>query len=158
MSANLGGLSELTALYNQNSSGQTMSPIISDETMHHLHVYSTKHNTHITLTNPKKDALVSLSTGNLGIRKAQRGTYDAAYQLASYCMKHIPVKLQDKGWLKDFKKVELILRGFGPGREAVTKVILGSEGREIRSKIVRVTDATRLKFGGTRSRAKRRLG
>jgi small subunit ribosomal protein S11 len=52
----------------------------------------------------------------------------------------------------------VVYRGFGQGREAVTKAILGSEGRNIRNKIVRLTDATRLKFGGTRSPAPRRLG
>ena len=54
--------------------------------------------------------------------------------------------------------IEVVLRGFGPGREAVTKVLLGSEGRWVRGKIGKVTDATRLKFGGTRSPKPRRLG
>lgn len=54
--------------------------------------------------------------------------------------------------------LEVVLRGFGPGREAVTKVLLGSEGRWVRGKIKKVTDATRLKFGGTRSPKPRRLG
>ncbi|EGD99408.1 Mitochondrial ribosomal protein subunit S18 [Trichophyton tonsurans CBS 112818] len=52
----------------------------------------------------------------------------------------------------------LILRGFGPGREAFTKVLLGKEGKVLRERIVRVSDSTRLKFGGTRSPAVRRLG
>lgn len=126
--------------------------------MHHLHVYATKHNTHITLTNPERGALISVSTGIIGARKAQRGTYDAAYQLAAWVMKQIPQKGQDRKWYKDLKRIELVLRGFGPGREAVTKVLMGSEGRDIRKKIVRVTDATRLKFGGVRSPKPRRLG
>ena len=50
------------------------------------------------------------------------------------------------------------MRGFGQGREAVTKALLGVEGQGIRGKIVKVSDATRLKFGGTRSRKIRRLG
>jgi small subunit ribosomal protein S11 len=52
----------------------------------------------------------------------------------------------------------VFLRGFGAGREAVTKALLGLEGAALRGKIVKVSDATRLKFGGTRSKKPRRLG
>ena len=125
-----------------------------EEPRHHFHIYATKHNTHITLTKPNRDALISVSCGNIGFRKAGRGTYDAAYQLAAFVMSRI----QDKGILPQIKELEVIYRGFGPGREAVTKAILGSEGRNIRDKIKRLSDGTRLKFGGTRSPAMRRLG
>ncbi|MCJ1372141.1 hypothetical protein MMC20_003363 [Loxospora ochrophaea] len=121
---------------------------------HHMHVYATKHNTHITLTRPNRNPIFSLSAGNLGFKKAARGTYDAGYQLGAYVMGRI----QQQGLLTEIQKMELILRGFGPGRDAVTKVVLGSEGRNIRDSIVKVTDATRLKFGGTRSPKPRRLG
>lgn len=117
----------------------------------HLHVYSTKHNTHITFTDPKRNAIISSSTGILGFRKAGRHSYDAAYQLAA----HVFQKIEDKGLIP--KKVEVVLRGFGVGREAVTKALLGKEGRYIKDVVVRVTDATRTKFGGTRSKNKRRL-
>ncbi|KAH9835090.1 Ribosomal protein S11 [Teratosphaeria destructans] len=74
------------------------------EKPHRLHVMATKHNTHITFVQPPKsaaktvsssvsgtsasaadqkkmiDVLLSLSTGNIGFRKAGRGSYDAAYQ------------------------------------------------------------------------------
>lgn len=56
------------------------------------------------------------------------------------------------------RQLEVVFRNFGPGREAVTKILLGSEGRALRTRIVRVKDATRLKFGGTRSKKPRRLG
>jgi|TARA_R110002003_G_scaffold1577_4_gene23256 small subunit ribosomal protein S11 len=125
-----------------------------EDDKHKLHVYSTKHNTHITLSKPNRDALISVSCGNIGFRKAGRGTYDAAYQLAAFVMSRI----QDKGLLPQIKKVELIYRGFGSGREAVTKAILGSEGKRIRPLIVKLSDSTRLKFGGVRSKKPRRLG
>ena len=67
-------------------------------------------------------------------------------------------RIQQQGLLGEIHYVEVVLRGFGPGREAVSKVLLGSEGRNMRPKVVRVTDATRLKFGGTRSKKPRRLG
>jgi small subunit ribosomal protein S11 len=113
---------------------------------------------------PNKDAIISLSTGNIGFRKAQRGTYDAAFQLAAYVMKSI----QEKGLLRagpddgtggnKIRQLEVVLRGFGPGREAVTKALLGTEGRALRSRVVKISDGTRLKFGGTRSPNPRRLG
>ncbi|MCJ1240610.1 hypothetical protein MMC14_008614 [Varicellaria rhodocarpa] len=121
---------------------------------HHLHIYATKHNTHITLTQPNRNPIISLSTGNLGFKKAARGTYDAAYQLGSYVMNRI----QDQGLLMKIQNLELVLRGFGPGREALTKIMLGSEGMGLRRMVCRVTDSTRLKFGGTRSPKARRLG
>ncbi|KAG8169978.1 hypothetical protein KVR01_000723 [Diaporthe batatas] len=121
---------------------------------YHFHIYSHKHNTHVTVTKPNRDAIVSLSCGNLGFRKSQRKHYDAAYQLGAYVID----KLQQQGWHKKINSLEVVLRGFGPGREAITKVILGNEGRLLREKIVKVSDATRLKFGGTRSKRPRRLG
>lgn len=120
---------------------------------YHLHVYSTRHNTHITLTNPDRNPIISVSSGTIGFRKAARGTYDAGYQLGAYVMGRI----QQQGLLTQIQSLEVVLRDFGPGREAVTKILLGSEGKNLRGRVVRVCDATRLKFGGTRSKKARRL-
>ena len=100
------------------------------------------------------DVLLSLSTGHVGFRKAGRGSYDAAYQLAAFTFKQIV----EKGILNEIKYMEVVFRGFGAGREAVTKVLLGTEGRRLRGKITKVGDATRLKLGGSRSKKPRRLG
>lgn len=120
---------------------------------YHFHIYSHRHNTHVTVTRPNRDPIVSLSCGNLGFRKANRKNYDAAYQLGAYVID----KLQQQGWHNKIDAMEVSLRGFGPGREAVTKVLLGTEGRLLREKITKVSDSTRLKFGGTRSKKPRRL-
>lgn len=125
-----------------------------EDDKHKLNIYATKHNTHITLAKPNRDALISVSCGNIGFRKAGRGSYDAGYQLAAFVMSRI----KDKGLLPQIQKLELVYRGFGPGREAVTKAILGSEGKQIRPLIVKLSDSTRLKFGGVRSKKPRRLG
>ncbi|KAF1833580.1 mitochondrial ribosomal protein-like protein subunit S18 [Decorospora gaudefroyi] len=125
-----------------------------DDIKHKLHIYATKHNTHLCLTRPNREPIISVSCGNIGFRKAGRGTYDAGYQLAAFLM----TRIQDKGLLPQIQKLELIYRGFGPGREAVTKAILGSEGKRIRPLIVKLADSTRLKFGGVRSKKPRRLG
>lgn len=121
---------------------------------YHFHIYSHKHNTHVTVTKPNRDAIVSLSCGNLGFRKSQRKHYDSAYQLGAYVID----KLQQQGWHNKMHAIEVVLRGFGAGREAITKVILGNEGRLLRGSITKVSDSTRLKFGGTRSKKPRRLG
>lgn len=144
---------------------------------HKLHVYATKHNTHITLVQPARpasqtpssshststssviqnksiDVLLSLSAGNIGFRKAGRGSYDAAYQLGSFVLKQI----QERGMLVGGAKLQVVLRGFGAGREAVTKCLLGAEGSRVRGRIVSVLDSTRLKQGGPRSKKPRRLG
>ncbi|KAK4240852.1 hypothetical protein C8A03DRAFT_41667 [Achaetomium macrosporum] len=132
-------------------------PIEEEEDSHepyHFHIYSHKHNTHITLTKPNRDALLSLSCGNIGFKKSGRKHYDSAYQLGAYFID----KMHQKGLVKKINKLEVVLRGFGAGREAVVKVLMGNEGKLLRGKIVRVSDSTRLKFGGTRSKRKRRLG
>jgi len=134
-----------------------------------LHVYATKHNTHMTLTAPvphkepsdnpyrapePNKVVLSLAAGNIGFRKAGRGSYDAAFQLTAFVTKQI----KERGLLRDIERLEVVLRGFGAGREAVTKALLGVEGKNIRSKITSVVDSTRLKFGGPRSPKPRRLG
>merc|ERR1712098_817774 len=119
------------------------------ETAWQLHIYATRHNVHITVVRPpnwyhpqtgkrypekgdNRTVALSLAAGNLGFRKSGRNA-----------------------WIRE---LEVFLRGFGAGREAVTKALLGTEGRYLRGKVVKVSDATRLKFGGTRSKKPRRLG
>ena len=121
---------------------------------HRLHFYTHKHNTHITLSEPNSDAIISVSAGNIGLRKAARGTYDAAYKLTAYVLNQI----QNRGLLAKIKTIEVVLRSFGPGRQAVVEALLGNEGRLIRERIIKVADGTRLKFGGNRGRKPRRLG
>lgn len=130
------------------------NPYTERQNPYHLHVYAHKHNTHLTLTRPNREPIISLSCGSIGFRKSHRGGYDPAYQLSSYLMG----KIQERGLLMDIKSLEVVLRGYGPGREAFTKILLGDEGKIIRNLVTQVTDATRLKFGGTRSKRVRRLG
>ncbi|KAI1209404.1 translational machinery component [Annulohypoxylon truncatum] len=120
----------------------------------HFHIYSHKHNSHVTVTKPNRQAIISMSTGNIGFKKSKRSTYDAAYQLTSYVID----KLHQGNWHNTITSLEVVLRGFGAGREAAIKVLLGTEGRMLRNKIIMVSDSTRLKFGGTRSPKPRRLG
>ena len=138
----------LDSLDNSRPPDPAAGTLYDTQQPHRLHVYATKHNTHLTLTAPgakKQDldandplaafaptepykVLMSLSAGNIGFRKAGRGSYDAAYQLAAFVLKQI----QERGLMREINKLNVVLRGFGAGREAVSKVILGAEGRMIR--------------------------
>jgi small subunit ribosomal protein S11 len=73
-------------------------------------------------------------------------------------------KMSEKGLLdkenhKDYVgKIEVVLRGYSEGRQAFIQALMGIEGRLIRPRVVKVSDATRIKFGGARSPNPRRLG
>lgn len=95
-----------------------------------------------------------MGCGQIGFRKAGRSGFDPAYQLSA----HVMSQIQDKGLLMEIERLEIVFRGFGKGRDAFVKVLLGNEGRNLRGLVTRVTDSTRVKFGGTRSRHERRLG
>lgn len=120
---------------------------------YHLHIHSHKHNTHVTCTKPNREPIISMSAGNIGYRKSRRGLYDSAYSLTKYVLD----RLVHTGWPTKMRRVELVLRGYGQGRDAAIKVLMSPEGKIMRDKIVRVADSTRLKFGGTRSKRPRRL-
>lgn len=143
---------------------------VSPDEPFHLTVYTHKHNTHIVFTEPSRDVIMSYSAGNIGLRKGQRKSFDAAYNLAAYTFR----KMAERNWKIGGKKsvqpammlndmevkrrgIEVVLRGYGLGREAFQKALLGSEGRVVKGLVKRVTDNTRTKFGGARSRAVRRL-
>ncbi|KAL9945868.1 hypothetical protein D7B24_007281 [Verticillium nonalfalfae] len=119
----------------------------------HLHIYSHKHNTHVTMSKPDRGAIVSMSCGNIGFKKSRRKHFDAAYQLTAYVFE----RLRFAGWDKKINRIELVLRGFGQGRDAGVKCLMSPEGAVWRQKVVRVADSTRLKFGGSRSKNPRRL-
>jgi small subunit ribosomal protein S11 len=152
-------------------------PDLYQDEPYHINVYAHRHNTHITFTNPARNPILSFSCGNLGLRKSHRASYDASFQLAAYTFR----KMAEKQWRMGGKNskgawiglasirrpafsgnagagIEVILRGYGPGREAFQKALSGTEGKMIKPLICKVTDGTRLKFGGTRSPQVRRLG
>lgn len=120
---------------------------------YHFHIYSHKHNTHITCTKPSREPIISMSCGNIGFKKSRRGTFDAAYSLTKYVLE----RLIHTGWPPKMGRLEVVLRGFGQGRDAAVKVLMSPEGKILRDKIIRVADNTRIKFAGTRAEKRRRL-
>ena len=148
-----GNVSSILSPSSNRGLSKSFGFVTENDATHHLKVYTHKHNTHISLTKPNSDAIISISAGNIGFRKGSRGSYDAGYKLAAFVLNQI----QSRDLLIKIKSLEVILRGFGAGRNAIVEVLLGNEGRNIRGKVSKVTDATRLKFGGVRSKSPRRL-
>ncbi|OBA19473.1 translational machinery component [Metschnikowia bicuspidata var. bicuspidata NRRL YB-4993] len=93
------------------------------------------------------------SAGMLGFRKSNRAEYEAAYQVSTRLFKAI----EEKNLLAPSDKIEIVLKDFGKGREAFSSALQGKEGAFIRPHVVRVTDNTKLKFGGARPKKVRRL-
>lgn len=97
--------------------------------------------------------MLSMACGYVGFRKHNRKHYDSAFQLARWVLKDI----RENGMSDKISQLEIVLRGYGQGRDAVIKALLGVEGKYLRDRICRVSDATRLKFGGTKGPNPRRL-
>jgi len=104
------------------------------------------------LTLPEK-VILSQSTGYLGFRKAQRGEYEAAFQLTSHIFKII----RERKILDDCYNLEIVVSDFGKGRKAFFDALKGKEGSDVRGAVSKLTDMTKLKFGGVRSPSKRRI-
>ncbi|CAG8446664.1 2239_t:CDS:1 [Acaulospora colombiana] len=119
----------------------------SDE-LHRIHIHASYNNTIVTLTNSKKDVLITTSGGIVGFKKAQRGGYEAAHQAAVGLIEKIKSKKIN------VRNVEILVNGFGPGRDAAFKAIASSENPW---NVKRITDTTPLPFNGCRPKKVRRL-
>ncbi|GAA5835488.1 hypothetical protein JCM9279_004556 [Rhodotorula babjevae] len=147
-----------------------------------LHVYSTRNNTILTLsTSPAASPSSSyssgssegagphhpiawVSAGNAGYKGAARGTYDAAVEVTLRMFRKIqdlvePPVLAGGQRVKAAgpppTELEVVWKGFGQGRDAVFRTLMGAEGDNVRGLVRRVTDATPLKVGGTRPKKRR---
>lgn len=111
-----------------------------------LHINASPNNTIITLTRPNGSPLITTSGGSAGFKKAARSGYEAAHQAA--------LQLLEKKAAKNLnaRNIHVILKGFGPGREAAFKALAAEKWS-----IKRITDATPVPFGGCRPKKARRL-
>ncbi|KAI5479567.1 37S ribosomal protein [Pseudohyphozyma bogoriensis] len=146
-------------------------------TPYKLHVFSSRNNTILTLstagtlnrhsdadTLPAHGNVAWVSAGSAGYKGASRGTYDAGVEVAlKMFQKVLDLKDPPVGSGGQKKKavfpapteIEMIWNGFGQGREAVFRTLMGGEQEVMRSLVTRVTDATPIKVGGTRSKKRR---
>ncbi|KAK4053073.1 hypothetical protein OIV83_001808 [Microbotryomycetes sp. JL201] len=142
-----------------------------------LHVSSTRNNTILTLTHTPgaqsfdqdpdqpHHVVAWVSGGSAGFKGASRATYDAAVEASIRMFKKIdnlispPVVQGNKTkviWSPP-TDLEIIWKGFGQGRDAVYRTLMGGQGESIQRIVKRVTDATPLKIGGTRPKKKRTI-
>jgi small subunit ribosomal protein S11 len=125
----------------------------ADTNPYHLHVYSTRNNTIATFTTQEGGPIAGWSGGSCGFKKSNRSSYEAGYQCTVRAFEKI---LDHRNEVGPFS-LEIIFKGFGQGREAMQKALLASEGEKIRPFVVRLTDHTPVKIGGTRAKKARRL-
>ena len=118
------------------------------ETRLRLHCHSSPNNTIATLTKEDGSTLAWFSGGSCGFKKGNRATYEAGYQCAVRTFRKIEEESQRDGSIR----VDLFLKGFGQGREALKGALLAAEGENIRPLVVSITDRTPIKIGGTRAK------
>lgn len=123
---------------------QLLKPVVRSAAKHMyiLHAQCSRNNTLLTLADAKHRTLGWSSGGTIGLKKAARGTSDAAYQATTTLLKRFP----------NLGLVHLKLQGFGPGREQIFRACRASG-----STLGRITDVTCIAHGGCRPRKKRRL-
>jgi small subunit ribosomal protein S11 len=135
------------------------NPLRSDLDLYHvlipryrLHCHSSRNNTITTLTHPNGSTVAWFSGGSCDFKKSQRASYEAGYQCAVRMFERIEFIAKAQAMY-----IDLFLKGFGQGREALQKALLSAEGENVRNLIYTVTDRTPLKIGGTRAKKARRL-
>ena len=151
---------------NYNPLRLDLSPHASPPPPYRIHVACTPNNTHIVIGDPQGHPLKAStwSGGSCGFKGVNRSGYEAGYQCAVRAFARIKQLAEEEGGgvgvgagVVPRARFEVIFKGFGQGRDAVFKALMTSEGDEVRPYVVRVTDNTPIKIGGTRARKTRRL-
>lgn len=117
-----------------------------------VYVKSTRTNTITTLTRPNGNPVRTLTGGNLGFKGGNRSSYEAGYK----CAVEIFKALEEEMKKTTEPKWQLYLNGFGQGREAIQKALMATEGQVVKPNLIRVTDKTPIKIGGTRAQKRKR--
>ncbi|TFL05637.1 hypothetical protein BDV98DRAFT_560378 [Pterulicium gracile] len=152
------------------------SNMISSRPLFRLHIQSSRNNTLVTFTSPSASggkALGWASGGRSGFKGTNKSSFEAAYQAVMEIFKVIrwridliDEKQKGKGGGEGGDKypergkdmlIEVVFKGAGKGREAMSSALSSTEGAGIREKVIRMTDRTPIKVGGTRAQKARRL-
>jgi len=115
-----------------------------------VHAVATGRNIHVTITDHKRNPLISMSAGQIGFKHSKRGTIEAGLETSIRAFK----KLADLN--RDIEKVEVVLKGFRSGRSGFLTALMGQQGDFLRRKVVRITDATPLRIGSSKVRNMKR--
>lgn len=108
------------------------------------HIRSTFNNTLITITDEAGNVISWSSGGKIGFKGTKKSTPYAA-QLASR-------SVAKEAYTAGMRKVEVRIKGPGPGREAAVRS-LPTAGLQV----IRIKDITPTPFGGCRGKKKRRV-
>ncbi|KAF5363849.1 hypothetical protein D9756_000841 [Leucocoprinus leucothites] len=130
---------------------------------HRFDCFASRNNTIATLSSlaysekepfkpPVSNVIAWFSGGSVGFKKAQRASFEAGHQCAVRVF-----QLIEEAKKQGTVRVELYLKGFGMGRDAVKTALMAAEGDGIRDVVKQVTDRTPIKIGGTRAKKTRRL-
>nr|YP_001936427.1 ribosomal protein S11 [Heterosigma akashiwo]B2XTD5.1 RecName: Full=Small ribosomal subunit protein uS11c; AltName: Full=30S ribosomal protein S11, chloroplastic [Heterosigma akashiwo NIES-293]B2XTU1.1 RecName: Full=Small ribosomal subunit protein uS11c; AltName: Full=30S ribosomal protein S11, chloroplastic [Heterosigma akashiwo CCMP452]ABV66033.1 30S ribosomal protein S11 [Heterosigma akashiwo]ABV70174.1 30S ribosomal protein S11 [Heterosigma akashiwo]BBA18239.1 30S ribosomal protein S1 [H len=109
-----------------------------------VHIQASFNNTIVTITDLGGNTLSTGSAGAVGFKGARKGTPFAA-QLASE-------KAAEKATEYGLKKVEVLVKGQGSGRETAVRAIQNSD-----IEITAITDITSIPFNGCRPPKRRRV-
>ncbi len=108
------------------------------------HIHSTFNNTIITITDEAGNVIAWASGGKIGFKGTKKSTPYAAQIAARTVAK--------EAYTAGMRKVEVWIKGPGPGREAAVRS-LPTGGLQV----TRIKDITPTPFGGCRSKKKRRV-
>ncbi len=92
-----------------------------------------------------------ISSGHLGFRAKAKKGFDPAFQVSSRFFSVV----EQRGYLG--KNIEIILCGNNYARRGFIAALLGKEGAKVKPWITRISDNTKIKFGGPRAKAYRRV-
>ncbi|PCH41363.1 translational machinery component [Wolfiporia cocos MD-104 SS10] len=129
----------------------TISEQLQPKPTYTIYVKATRTNTITTLTRPDGSPIRTFTGGRVGFKGTNRSSYEAGYK----CVVEV-FQLLEQHMEKEDLRWELYLNGFGQGREAVQKALLAGEGERVKDALVRITDKTPIKIGGTRSKKMKR--
>ncbi|ABV33171.1 MULTISPECIES: 30S ribosomal protein S11 [Pseudothermotoga] len=126
----------------RRSEGKKKRKILTDRGV--VHIKSTFNNTVITLSDADGATILWSSGGTAGFEGTRKGTPYAA-QLAAD-------KIAKEALRLGIKRVDVLVKGPGPGREAAIRT-LQAAGLEVDS----IKDVTPIPFNGCRPKKKRRV-
>lgn len=139
----------------RNPISHRFQPKPRETSRYSLYVHSDNNNNILTFTRPDGSPIMTVSGGQVGYKHKARGTPEAAHLCAIKIFKRIEQELEQQGTGR--MVLEVLFNGFGKGRDAVNKALLAAESARVRDTVAYVTDITRIKIGGTRSKKARRL-
>ena len=107
-------------------------------------IYSSYNNTIVSLADMQGNVIFNISAGAVGFKGTKKSTPYAASKVAE--------TLADVAKARGVERIEITLRGIGPGRESALRS-LGTKGFEIQS----IRDHTPVPHNGPRKRKVRRV-